>query len=60
MNYWDFLKLKSFCITKETTNLKGSLQKGKRYSANDICNKGLVFKIYKEVIQEAGWLSVEC
>ena len=31
MNYWDFMKIKSFCTTKETTKLKGNQQNGKRY-----------------------------
>ena len=32
MNYWDFIKIKSFCIVKEETKLKGSLWNGRRFS----------------------------
>ena len=31
MNYWDLIKMKSFCMVMETTKLKGSLWKGRRY-----------------------------
>ena len=30
MNYWDFMKMKSFCTVKQSTKLKGSLQNGRR------------------------------
>ena len=31
MDYWDLIKIKSFCTAKETTKLKGNQQNGKRY-----------------------------
>ena len=32
MNYWDFIKIRSFCIAKEqSTKLKDNLQNGRRY-----------------------------
>ena len=31
MNYWDFIKIRSFCTAKQSTKLKGNLQNGRRY-----------------------------
>ena len=31
MNYWDFIKIRSFCTAKETAKLKDNLQNGRRY-----------------------------
>ena len=50
MNYWDLIKIKSFCTAKETIN-KTQRQPTEREKifANDISDKGLVSKIYKEL-----------
>ena len=51
MNYWDFIKIKSFCTAKETVNkTKRQLTEWEKIFANDISDKGLVSKIYKELI----------
>ena len=31
MNYWDLIKIKSFCTAKETIKLKGNQQNGRRH-----------------------------
>ena len=52
MNYWDLIKLKSFCIAKETINkTKRHPTEWKKMFTNDISGKGLVSKIYKEFIK---------
>ena len=50
---WDYIKLKSFCTVKETVNkMKKNLWKGKKYLQTiHISNKGVISKIYKELIQ---------
>ena len=52
MNYWDFIKITSFCTAKETVNeTKGQLTEREEIFANDISDKGLVSKMYKELIK---------
>ena len=52
MNYWDFIKIKSFCTAKETVNkTKRHLTEWEKIFANNISDKGLVSKIYKELIK---------
>ena len=52
MNYWDFIKIKSFCTAKETVNqTKRQPTDWEKIFANDISDKELVSKIYKELIK---------
>ena len=52
MNYWDFIKIKSFCTAKETVNkTKRQPTEWEKICANDVSDKGLVSKIYKELIK---------
>ena len=43
MNFWEFIKIKSFCTAKET------LTEWEKILANDSTDKGLISKIYKEL-----------
>ena len=53
INYWDHIKIKSVCTVKETINkTKSQPTKWEKIFANDIFDKGLISKIYKEVIQK--------
>ena len=50
MNYWDFIKIRSFCTAKDTVNkTKRQLTEGGKIFAKDGSDKGLVSKIYKEL-----------
>ena len=50
MNYWDLIKIKSFCTGKETiSKTKRQPTEWQEIFANDISDKGLVSKIYKEL-----------
>ena len=52
MNYWDLIKIKSFCTVKETINkTKRQPTEWEKISAKDILDKGLVPKIYTELIK---------
>ena len=52
MNYWDLIKIKSFCTVKETINkTKRQLTEWEKIFANNISDKWFVTKIYKEVIK---------
>ena len=52
INKWDLIKLTSFCTAKETINkTKRQPTDGEKIFANDATNKGLISKIYKQLIQ---------
>ena len=52
INYWDYIKVKSFCTAKETVNkTKRQPTEWEKISANDVSDKGLVSKIFKELIK---------
>ena len=50
-NKWDLVKLKSFCTVKLTINkMKRQSTEWEEIFANDVTNKGLVSKIYKQLL----------
>ena len=51
INKWDLLKLKSFCTAKKIIDRmkRQPTDQGKIF-ANDVMDKGLVFKIYKQLV----------
>ena len=52
MNYWDFIKIRSFCTAKDIVNkTKRQPTEWEKIFANDLSDKGLVSKIYKELIK---------
>ena len=55
VNKWDLIKLKSFCTAKETMNkVKRQWKNSSEWMkiiANDITDKGLISKTYKQLIQ---------
>ena len=51
INKWNVLKLKSFCTAKETINeMKRQSTDWEKIFANDVMHKGLVSKIYKQLM----------
>ena len=52
MNYWNFIKIKSFCKAMETVDkTKRQPTEWEKIFTNDITDKGLVSKIYKELLK---------
>ena len=52
INKWDLMKLKSFCIANETiSKVKRQPSEWEKMIANETTDKGLISKIYKQVIQ---------
>ena len=51
-NKWDLIKLKSFCTAKETiSKVKRQPSEWEKIIANETTDKGLISKIYKQLIQ---------
>ena len=52
INKWDLIKLKSFCITKETIRkVKRQSTEWEKIIANETNDKELIFKMYKQLTQ---------
>ena len=52
VNKWDPIKLKSFCTAKKTiSKVKRQLSEWEKTIANETTDKGLISKIYKQLIQ---------
>ncbi|NBA02101.1 hypothetical protein GTU75_08300 [Erysipelothrix rhusiopathiae] len=51
-NYWDFIKTRSFRTAKDTINkTKRQPTQWEKIFANDVSDKGLVSRIYKELLK---------
>ena len=52
VNKWDLIKLKSFCTAKQTiSKVKRQPSEWEKRIANETTDKGLISKIYKQLIQ---------
>ena len=52
VNKWDLIKLKNFCTAKETRfEVKRQPSEWEKIIANETTDKGLISKIYKQLIQ---------
>ena len=52
VNKWDLIRLKSFCTAKGTVSkVKRHLSEWEKIIANETTDKGLISKIYKQLIQ---------
>ena len=55
LNKWGLMKIKSFCIVKETVSkVKRQPSKWEKIIANETTDKGLISKTYKDLIQLNG------
>ena len=50
LNKWDYIKLKGFCIVKETIKQQRPPTEWQKIFSNDISDKGLISKTYKELM----------
>ena len=52
INKWDLIKLQSICTTKETiSKMKIQPSEVEKITANEATDKGLISKIYKQLLQ---------
>ena len=52
VNKWDLIKLKSFCTAKDTlSKVKRQPSEWEKIIADETTDKGLISKIYKQLIQ---------
>ena len=52
VNKWDLIKLKTFCTAKETiSKVKRQPSEWGKIIVNETTDKGLISKIYKQLIQ---------
>ena len=52
VNKWDLIKLKSFCTAKDTiSKVKRQPSEWEKIIANETTDKGLISKIYKQLIK---------
>ena len=52
LNKWDLIKIKSFCTTKKTiSKVKRQPSKWEKIIANEVTDKELISKIYKQLLQ---------
>ena len=50
INKGDLIKVKRICTAKETINkMKGQPSEWEKIAANDMTDKGLIFKIHKQL-----------
>ena len=59
MNFWEFIKIKSFCTAKETVNkTKRQSTEWEKIFANDSTDKRLISRIYEELSIKIMWLII--
>ena len=52
INKWDLMKLKRFCTAKGSRNkMKRQPSEWEKIFANEATDKGLIYKIYKQLMQ---------